>query len=464
MYKESVILALVLPFILSCAVVDNVSDIVETCEYADFESIEWNETGMYTNLDELHEGIVCNHERQIAYKKGGRVIVKVGLTEPVTVVKSEKPQTWGHFQFPEILKTDDGALLVRWSTKDDNGASYGEAETDLNAKISTDDGKTWNYTDKGYNLAPRGETRLDLKDGSRIWTSTPKSFNLQDFPNMPTPAGIHETSTYYKMAELPEPLKGAYLTYWTKTEGERLFHAEIDDTDLLRSSSNNMMNVLWVGDFKELNDGSILAAMFPANRMDKSGNVALSGISFYRSTNKGMNWSLSSYIPYPSNHALTESAGKAFTGLSEPVMEILKDGTIYCIVRTEHTVPSAMYRCTSKDNGKTWSDFEPFTINGVFPRLLELKNGVMVLASGRPGLQLRLSLDGKGAEWTDPIEMLPFMEAYNPNQLNVTCGYAGLLEAGANSFYIVYSEFVEEPVSNRFIKEIKFRKIFVDKI
>ena len=177
-----------------------------------------------------------------------------------------------------------------------------------------------------------------------------------------------------------------------------------------------------------------------------------------------MNWSLSSYIPYPSNHALTESAGKAFTGLSEPVMEILKDGTIYCIVRTEHTVPSAMYRCTSKDNGKTWSDFEPFTINGVFPRLLELKNGVMVLASGRPGLQLRLSLDGKGAEWTDPIEMLPFMEAYNPNQLNVTCGYAGLLEAGANSFYIVYSEFVEEPVSNRFIKEIKFRKIFVDKI
>ena len=452
-----------MPFILSCANGDSVSVVVETCEYAEFDSIEWNETGKYTNMDELHEGIICNHEIQVAYKKDGRVVVKVALTEPVTVVNSKTPQSWGHYQFPEILNTDDGALLVRWSTQDDDGTSYGEAETEPNTKISIDGGKTWDYTEIDYNIAPRGETRLDLKDGSRLWTSTPESFDLQDFPNMPMSATTRETITYYKMSELPEPLQGAYLTYWSKTDGEKHFHAKIDDSEVLRSSSNNVMNVLWVGYFKELKDESLLAAIFPADRFDSNGNVALSGISFYRSTNKGLSWSLSSYISYPSDHALKEDAENAFVGLSEPVMEVLDDGTIFCVVRTEYTMPSPLYRCTSKDKGMTWSSFKPFTINGVFPRLLKLKNGVMVLASGRPGLQLRLSLDGKGEEWTDPIEVLPFMEAYNTNQQDVTCGYAGLLEAGQNSFFIVYSAFVEEPVSNRFIKEIKFRKVFVDK-
>lgn len=463
--KNIAIMAFLLSLILSCANSNNISDAVDPIEYAGFESIEWDETGTYTNLNELHEGILCNHERQIAYKKEGRVVVKVALTEPVTIVNSETPQSWGHFQFPEILKTDDGALLVRWSTQDDDGTSYGELDTEPNTKISTDGGKTWDFTDKDYNLAERGETRLDLKDGSRLWTSTPEAFDIREFPNMPMPAGTHESSTYYKMAELPEPIQGAYLTYWTETDGEKFFHAKINDTEVLRSSFNNMMNVLWVGDFKELKDGSILAAIFPANRLDNSGNVALSGISFYRSTNKGQNWGLSGYIPYPSDHALTEDAGNVFTGLSEPVMEVWDDGTIYCVVRTEYTTPSPMYRCTSKDNGMTWSDYEPFTINGVFPRLLKLKNGVLVLASGRPGLQLRLSLDGKGKEWTDPIELLPFMDAYNQSpSTDVTCGYAGLLEAGQNAFYIVYSDFVEEPVSNRFIKEIKFRKVIVDKM
>ncbi len=465
LYKNTVIMSFLLLLILSCANSNSISDAVDPSEYAGFERIEWDETGAYTNLDELHEGIVCDHERQIAYKKEGNVAVTVALTEPVTIVNSQKPQSWGHFQFPEILNTDDGSLLVRWSTQDDDGTSYGEPETEPNTKISTDGGKTWDYTDKDYNLAPRGETRLDLKDGSRLWTSTPEAFDLREFPNMPKPVGTHETSTYYKMSELPEPLQGAYLSYWTKTDGEKLFHAVIDDAEVLRSSSNNMMNVLWVGDFKELKDGSILAAIFPANRLDNSGNVALSGISFYRSTNKGQNWSLSSYIPYPSDQALTEDAGNVFTGLSEPVLEVLEDGTVYCVVRTEFTMPSPMYRCTSKDNGMTWSVFEPFTINGVLPRLLKLKNGVLVLASGRPGLQLRLSLDGKGADWTDPIELMPFMEAYNQTpSTDVTCGYAGLLEAGRNAFYIVYSEFVEEPVPNRFIKEVKIRKVIVDKM
>lgn len=53
---------------------------------------------------------------------------------------------------------------------------------------------------------------------------------------------------------------------------------------------------------------------------------------------------------------------------------------------------------------------EPFTPNGVKPCLMTLGNGVVVLSSGHPGVQVRFNLDGKGHSWIDPIDMIPFME------------------------------------------------------
>ncbi len=43
-----------------------------------------------------------------------------------------------------------------------------------------------------------------------------------------------------------------------------------------------------------------------------------------------------------------------------------------------------------------------FTPTGVMPRLLLLGNGTLVMTSGRPGVDLRFSFDGRGKRWTEP--------------------------------------------------------------
>ncbi len=64
-------------------------------------------------------------------------------------------------------------------------------------------------------------------------------------------------------------------------------------------------------------------------------------------------------------------------------------------------------------------------------------NGVLVLSSGRPGVQLRFCADGRGEMWTEACEILPLRGPAGP----ISCGYTSLLATGADRFWIVYSDF-----------------------
>ena len=124
-----------------------------------------------------------------------------------------------------------------------------------------------------------------------------------------------------------------------------------------------------------------------------------------------------------------------------------------------------MYKTVSKDGGVNWTAPVVFAPNGVNPNLLLLNNGTLCVASGRPGLQLRFNIDGDGEFWTEPIEMMPFMDA-NGNYIRdasvrYTCGYFSYLIYDDNSFYIVYSDFKKKDSNGEERKAIMFRKVEV---
>lgn len=93
-----------------------------------------------------------------------------------------------------------------------------------------------------------------------------------------------------------------------------------------------------------------------------------------------------------------------------------------------------------KDGGKTWSVPKKFTPNGILPILSCLNNGVVALSSGRPGVQLRFNIDGDGEVWTEPIEMVSYMNG-TKYDIYASCGYTSILPIDDNSFYLVYSDF-----------------------
>jgi len=74
-----------------------------------------------------------------------------------------------------------------------------------------------------------------------------------------------------------------------------------------------------------------------------------------------------------------------------------------------------MYIARSKDMGKTWSRPKKITDCGVFPQSPGLKNGIIVLSYGRPGVYLRFSIDD-GKAWRPTITL----QGVKPEGLTLT--------------------------------------------
>lgn len=117
-----------------------------------------------------------------------------------------------------------------------------------------------------------------------------------------------------------------------------------------------------------------------------------------------------------------------------------------------------MYASRSMDLGKTWSTPVAFAPSGVLPRLLRLRNGILVLSSGRPGVQVRFSADGRGETWTDPVEMVRIS---TDNAHGDTCGYTSLVSTAPDRFLIAYSDFRHPDDEGQLRKAIKVCEIRV---
>lgn len=220
------------------------------------------------------------------------------------------------------------------------------------------------------------------------------------------------------------------------------------------------MPIVWWGDIKEELDGSLVAGVYGGFYQNAQEQVLKMGITFYKSEDRGYSWRAIGRIPYV---AIEGGDYETFiydgdSGYSEPTFEILEDGTYICIMRNRNwSVPLCV--SYSKDKGYNWTRPVPITPNGVKPRLLKLNKELLVLASGRPGLQLRFSFNNNGEKWSEPIEMMPFVdEEGNIKSTRETCGYADLLKVDDQTFYMVYSDFATLNQEGERRKSIIFRK------
>lgn len=413
----------------------------------------WVETGNTTNLV-VQPGIPAFEAGNFNYKRDGKTILEITLTDPAIAGVATKPEKWGFFQFPSIYRSNDNRLVAMWNMAADAVESYGQGGH--NFSVSKDGGKSW---DPSEGPLPLGEGLL-LPGGDRIKIYTPKALKIGEL-NLPKPIGV--TKNYYKISELPDVLQGIYLnrlakkaTAWT------LEHGILEDSLAVRYSQSGLFPLVWWGDMHVAADSSIITGIYPGFYLNEKGGVDPSGVLFYRSTDEGHTWRLQGRIPYQPDLITDPNGEKRLSfGFTEPAFEILSDGTFLCVMRTTDNFVSnsPMYFSRSTDLGVTWTKPSTFTKAGVLPRLLQLDNGVIVLASGRPGVQLRFCTDNKGQKWTDPFEMLPFKNEKEPA---VSCGYTGLLATGPNSFLLIYSDFNYRNKDNQIRKAIKVREVTVN--
>lgn len=405
-------------------------------------------------------GIPAYTATDINYKRGNKILFNVNMKEPVVVSVAAEPEKWGYFQFPSISVKPDGSLTVRWSMNDDSMTAYGKDHH--GSANSTDGGKTWQLAQEEH-VSKRG---FLLPNGDQLEITTPIPIKTDDL-KMPKPIGENkegDTYTkrvyhYYKLNDLPAQCQAVYLKRLKKGETEwKDEQATLLDPNAARHTTSGVLPVVWWGDMHIAGDGSLIAGIYPGSYIRDNGTVdPKSAVFFYRSTDNGHSWKIQGRIFYHPD-TLADVKGNTRMGFTEPAYEILKDGTFLCVARTTDGKGNGpMYASYSKDMGKTWTEPVVLTQTGVLPRLMRLGNGVIVLASGRPGVQLRFAVDGKGKSWSDPFEMLP----YESEKEQVSCGYTGLLATGANSFIIVYSDFMFKTRQGDIRKAIKVREVTV---
>lgn len=406
---------------------------------------------------EIHEGIMSQRAQRIVYKRNGKKKATIRLSAPVTIAQAEQVERWGYFQFPGIGVSEGGVLDVSWQMNADSHKAYGTSSgRELLPMLSKDGGRTWEAQKRKNGRFVRGYN-VKLKDGRVLQIKTPKSKDVSTYKSFPKPVLKEGNTAYYRVEQLPEELQGPYLQYENSDNSVDYFQAKLNDPGLLRTAEEGLMPVVWWGNMAQLADGSLVAGVYPTHYVDDKGKVSKGNVSFYRSDDLGKNWYYIGRIPFVADGiADKRSSDNAY---EEPAFEVLADGTFICVMRTGSTSP--MYQAFSKDKGRTWTTPEPIAPNGVRPMLLRLGNGVLVLASGRPGVQLRFSLDGTGKDWTEPIDMVPFMNADGTYTRDVSCGYVSMIETGKDSFYMVYSDFTTKNVDGETRKSIMGRKVTV---
>lgn len=419
------------------------------------ETISYQELPKRVDSLEIHEGILSQKAQKIKYKKNGKTVAVITLSEPVMVAQADQEEKWGFFQFPSIGKAADGTLVVVWHMREDSHKAYGKSERKYTPMMSKDSGKSWQQQDRGY-FAPTDGYNGIVDEGKLLQINTPSSKNIRSYEHFPKPVATIGARAYYKVDQLPGDLQGVYLSYHESGKKPESLHAKLNDSGLLRNSIGDLMPVVWWGKIKQLADRSLVAGIYPAVYQDSLGNILPSSVSFYKSRDKGNTWNNIGRIPFLNDDIAEIRGDRAY---EEPAFEILADSSFVCIMRSGAVSP--MYRSFSYNLGETWTIPRPFTPNGVNPQLKLLKNGTLVLVSGRPGIQIRLSLDGSGREWTVPFDMIPYMNSDGTFTRDVSCGYASIIEDDENSFFIVYSDFTTKNKSGETRKSIWCRKVSV---
>lgn len=424
---------------------------------------DWDEIG-HTPFSDIKSGIPAYDKTTVTYNRGGIPQLTISLGEPIVLGVATQEEPWGIFQFPSVYYGLDGDIIATWSMHPDSIASYGKEAKGYS--ISKDGGESWTFH-AGEEL-PK-DSGLLLPNGDRIKIHTTEALKLEDL-QLPKPVG--ESHTYYpdggsytylyKVSELPDELQGVYLSRLKK--GEKTWHVEHDkmnDPLAVRYSRGGLFPVVWRGNMHVAGDGSAIAGVYPGFSLNSDGTIDASGVFFYRSEDNGHSWDILSRIPYvPDLKADPFGDKRLIRGYHEPAFEILPDGSFLCVMRTSDGLDvSPIYITRSVDMGRTWSKPRPFTRNGVKPQLVQLENGVIALASGRPGMQLRFCTDGKGEHWTDPFEMLPYDS--DEEKMTISCGYPSLLAIGNNAFLIMYSDFKFQNQAGELRKAIKIRRVEV---
>jgi len=163
------------------------------------------------------------------------------------------------------------------------------------------------------------------------------------------------------------------------------------------------------GNMIQLDNGDLLTPLQGVFKGDTKGRTILCV-----SSDQGHKWRYYATVAVDPQDSSPELPGQ-YLGYAEPSIELLPDGQMICVMRTQYSHLPGEYRplhvSWSSDLGKTWTKpipTRPHLMN-IAPKLIVLENGVVALEYGRPGFHVAFSLDN-GHTWQDRVSFTHLSE------------------------------------------------------
>lgn len=264
------------------------------------------------------------------------------------------------------------------------------------------------------------------RDGGRTWQATKADFGTGAEP---LADGRVLGLTYCCVPE--EGKSGWYTaTRWLSADGGD--HFQQDKARFFVPEAKGAMGhgphvgPLFMRSIVERRDGSLVALMAGWFKSDEALCPYGRGRPYSRtyvceSSDGGATWQYLSTIGY-------EQLGSE--GYNEASMRRLPNGEILAVLRTgsEKAVncqDNPIMWSVSRDDGRTWTRPQWTGVEGAFPSLAVLSDGVVVMSYGRPGAMFVFSTDA-GRTWTDPtlIDATPYS------------GYTDVVEVGSGELLV----------------------------
>jgi hypothetical protein len=384
-------------------------------------------------------------------------VVKVRMEEPVLIDQaSPKVKEWGPYRMPKVYRMPGGELCLTYSISLDHDCDYGKTSPVF---VSHDEGATWQRSQWPH----PGFTGINpvispVLDGEFFGIPVALGIEL-DLGRLPKPVGAFDIIPGFplrRLADCPEDVvrwfKDTKAMRWspkTKTwtqepvqwdhRGQLMFSYD----DKPQKIPGNWSQKVYFEEPVVRCGRELLHADYWTVYANKSGQPPPAWeCSLMASTDNGRSWTRRSTI----------ATMPAKDNMVEPVIEMNRAGELVCVTRREKDQRNpSMFLIHSKDRGCTWTERQELFEFGVFPRLLQLENGVLVLSFGRPGVWLSFSLDG-GHSWTQKQAVLT----------GPSCGYTSLLALGKDTFLLAYSEFERPNAKGQPAKAILVRKMSVN--
>ena len=383
--------------------------------------------------------------------------MRIDLSDPVTVALSPPgEQRWSFTQFPALSRLPSGRILLMYADAPDASESHGEPGV---AFISADDGETW-QSYAGEPVATRPHFAVTpLPDGAALIVPSGRYYDCVDAGwSLPAPAStahVYGTLYTHRCDELPAEVQDYFrhLPAPRYDPATGAWHDDVVDYDMRdrlawRREGSTLLPRPFFERAAHVHGGEVMFADYRVRFVMDDGTVPPKGCTWLMVSGDG-------------GRSFTRRAlvGGDPTGrdlMGEAALATTAAGDLVCVVRRADQEQKPMGITRSRDAGHTWEPVADLFDFGVFPNLLCLGNGILVLSYGRPGVHLAFASDGEERRWAAHTAVI---EGDPADIQRHSCGYTSLLRLSPDACLLAYSDFRPAGAVGQQHKAIQVRRI-----